>query len=208
MKISHLFTTGFVLLALAATGCKTDGVEKEEARELTSGLLLENMDTLVKPGDDFMAYVNGTWIRNTEIPSDKSSYGSFYMLYEESQENVKKIIEESSEGTFPEGSDEQKVGDLYSSYMDMEKRNALGVSPLNEEFAKIDGISSYEELAAYFAYANKVGFSVPLELFIYQDFKKPTEITVYTEQSGLGPARQGILPERRRPFQRDQDQIC
>ena len=171
-------------------------MKKEEAQELTSGLLLENMDTLVKPGDDFMAYVNGTWIRNTEIPSDKSSYGSFYMLYEESQENVKKIIEESSEGSFQEGSDEQKVGDLYSSYMDMEKRNALGVSPLNEEFAKIDGISNYEELAAYFAYANKVGFSVPLGLFIYQDFKKPTEITVYTQQAGLGlPDREYYLKE-------------
>ena len=80
--------------------------------------------------------------------------------------------------------------------MDMQKRNELGVAPLEEEFAKIDGISSYEDLASYFAYANKVGFNVPLGLFIYQDFKNPTVITVYTQQSGLGlPDREYYLKE-------------
>ena len=165
---------------------------------MTSGLHLENMDTLVNPGNDFMAFVNGNWIKNTEIHSDKSSYGAAYMVYEDSQENVRKIIEESSEGTFPEGSDEQKVGDLYKSYMDMDKRNELGVAPLQEEFAKVDNISSYEDLATYFAYASKVGFSAPLSIFIYQDFKSPDVITVYTEQSGLG------LPDREYYLKQDE----
>ena len=196
MKITHLFTVLSLVLFTALISCKTDAVKEEETKELTSGLLLENMDTLVKPGNDFMAFVNGTWIKNTEMPSDKSRYGAAYMVYEESQENVKKIIEESSEGSFPEGSDEQKVGDLYTSYMDMQKRNELGVTPLEGEFAKIDDISSYEDLAIYFAYANKVGFNVPLGLFIYQDFKNPTVVTVYTQQSGLGlPDREYYLKE-------------
>ncbi len=196
MKISNLFTVLSLLIFTAVISCKTDAVKEEEAKELTSGLRLENMDTLVKPGNDFMAFVNGTWIKNTEIPADKSSYGAAYMLYEGSQEDVKKIIEESSEGTFAEGSDEQKVGDLYNSYMDMEKRNQVGVAPLKDEFAKVDNISSYEDLASYFAHANKVGYSVPLALFIYQDLKNPTVITVYTEQSGLGlPDREYYLKE-------------
>jgi putative endopeptidase len=196
MRISHLFTFSAFALILTTIGCKTDAVEKEEVKELTSGLMLKNMDTLVRPGNDFMAFVNGNWINNTEIPSDKSSYGAAYMLYEGSQEDVKKIIEDSSEGNFPEGSDEQKVGDLYTSYMDMVKRNELGVGPLKGEFEKVDQIASYEDLASYFAYANKVGFSVPLGLFIYQDFKNPTVVTVYTQQSGLGlPEREYYLKE-------------
>jgi len=66
------------------------------------------MDTLVKPGDNFAAYVNGTWVKNTKIPADKSNYGAGYMLYEQAQKDVKAIIEEASKGSFSEGSDEQK----------------------------------------------------------------------------------------------------
>jgi putative endopeptidase len=179
------------LLAIAA--CKTEG---KEEKELTSGILTQYMDTLVKPGDDFTAYVNGTWVKNTPIPDDKASYGVGYIVYEESEENVKKIIEESSEGDFAEGSDEQKVGDLFKSYMDLEKRNEIGVAPLKAEFDKIAGINSYDDLATYFAYANKMGINVPLGLFVYQDFKDPTIYTVYTWQSGLGlPDREYYLQE-------------
>jgi putative endopeptidase len=198
MKITHLFTVLSIGLILSLASCKSDGVEKEEVKELTSGLLIENMDTLVNPGNDFMAYVNGNWIKNNEIPSDKSSYGAVYMIYEESQDNVKKIIEEASEGSFPEGSDEQKVGDLYSSYMDMEKRNELGISPLQEDFAKIDQISSYEDLATYFAYAKKVGFKAPLRVSIVQDYKNPEVIAVFIRQSGLG------LPDREYYLKQDE----
>src|SRR5690242_18125847 len=87
---------------------------KEETKApLASGLILENMDSTVKPGDNFQMFVNGKWIKNTEIPADKSSYSVGYMVHEQSQENVKKIIEESAAANKPAGSDEQKVGDLY-----------------------------------------------------------------------------------------------
>ena len=181
----------FSLLALAA--CKQE--EKEE-KPLTSGILTEYMDTSVEPGDNFTQYVNGTWLKNTPIPDDKASYGVAYMVYEESEENVKKIIEESAAGDFAQGSDEQKVGDLYQSYMDFEKRNAVGVAPLKAEFDKIDAIGSYDDLATYFAYANKYNYNVPLGLFIYQDFKDPTIYTIYTWQAGLGlPDREYYLKE-------------
>ena len=181
----------FSLLAIAA--CKQE--EKEE-KPLTSGILTEYMDTSVEPGDNFTQYVNGTWLKNTPIPDDKASYGVAYMVYEESEENVKKIIEESAAGDFAQGSDEQKVGDLYQSYMDFEKRNAVGVAPLKAEFDKIDAIGSYDDLATYFAYANKYNYNVPLGLFIYQDFKDPTIYTIYTWQAGLGlPDREYYLKE-------------
>lgn len=189
MMKSNYLKMGALAVFVLSYACKTD-VKEEPARELTSGILKENMDPSVRPGDNFTAYVNGTWVKNTEIPADKASYGVGYMVHEESEENVKKIIEESASGSFEEGSDEQKVGDLYKSYMDFDKRNELGVAPLQEEFDKIDAIKNYDELATYFAYANKYGLNVPLGLFIYQDFKDPTIYTVYAWQGGLA------LPDR------------
>jgi putative endopeptidase len=180
MKKSYI-----AVLFLAAAACAP--VKK---KEYISGIVRENMDLSVDPGNDFFTYINGSWIARTEIPADKSSYGIFTILYEKSEENVKAIIEESAEGDFEYGSDEQKVGDLYHSYMDMEKRNETGVAPLMEEFARIDAISGYEDLSAYFAYANKNRFKVPFNLLVYPDMKKPDEYAVYLWQAGLG------LPER------------
>jgi putative endopeptidase len=188
----------FIILLISISCKKEAEVEKQDVT-LSSGVLTEFMDTQVKPGDDFAAYVNGTWVKNTEIPADKSSYGIGYILHEESEDNVKKIIEGSASGDFEKGSDEQKVGDLYKSYMDTETRDKLGASPLQKDFEKVDAINNYDDLAAYFAYANKYGFSVPLSLFVYQDLKNPTIYTVYTWQAGLGlPDREYYLKDDER----------
>lgn len=184
IKIAPLFAL------MVLVGCKTENKPEEEAKELTSGVLTEYMDTTVNPGDNFTAFVSGKWVKETEIPADKASYGVGYILHEESEDNVKKIIEESASGDFAAGSDEQKVGDLFQSFMDVEKRNELGLTPIQDELTKIDALKNYDDLATYFAYANKHGINVPFGLFIYQDFKDPTIYTVYTWQSGLG------LPDR------------
>ncbi|MEY8021516.1 M13 family metallopeptidase [Muriicola sp. SD30] len=181
---------------LAVASCKSDGKEEKEP---TSGVLTQYMDTLVKPGDNFTAYVNGTWVKNTPIPDDKASYGVGYIVHEESEENVKKIIEESSKGDFPAGSAEQKVGDLFKSYTDFDKRNEIGAAPLQPEFDKVDALENYDDLAQYFAYANKMGINVPIALFITQDLKNPTIYAVYTWQSGLGlPDREYYLKDDER----------
>ena len=130
---------------LALVGCQQGaGIEKVAPR---SGIDLENMDASVKPGDDFFHYVNGKWIAEAEIPADKSSYGGFVLLQDEAQEDVKAIIEMSAEGEFEKGSDEQKVGDFYKSYLDMDTRNERGVEPLAPELARIDAIGDYDDLA-------------------------------------------------------------
>ncbi len=169
-----------------------------EKKELVSGILLENMDNSVKPANNFYAYVNGTWVENTEIPADKSSYNVFSMLAEEAENNLKSIIEESVKDEFEAGSDEQKVGDLFQSYIDMDKRNENGLSPLQVEFGRIDAISNYDDLSFFFGYANKYGYSVPFELIVYPDLKDPTIYTVYTWQAGLG------LPDREYYLKKDE----
>ncbi|CAM4315525.1 M13 family metallopeptidase [Zobellia nedashkovskayae] len=190
MKAKFVIKIISLFVALVSISCKSDSKEEKKEIVLTSGVLGEYMDTSVKPGDNFTAFVNGTWMKETEIPSDKSSYGIGYILHEESEDNVKKIIEGSADGELEKGTDEQKVQDLYKSYIDLETRNQLGVSPLQPEFNKVDSINNYDDLASYFAYANKYGISVPLTLFVYQDLKNPTIYTVYTYQGGLG------LPDR------------
>lgn len=181
-----------MVLLLSACGQEqpAPSVTVDEAPELESGIATEHMDTSIRPGDDFFSYVNGKWIAETEIPADKASYGGFTLLHEESQEHVKAIIEESATGDFAKGTDEQKVGDLYKSYMDMDARNARGVEPLAADFERIDEISNYDELALFFAAANKRGYGMPFGLGQYADFKDPTTYMIYAQQGGLG------LPDR------------
>ena len=166
------------------------------ALELDSGIYFEHMDTDVRPGDDFFTYVNGTWVAETEIPADKSGYSAAHILNEQAQEHVRAIIEESATGDFAVGTDEQKVGDLYKSYMDMETRNARGVEPLAAELERIEAIDNYDQLAVYFAGAIRRGYGTPFTIDQYADFKDPTTYMIYSEQSGLGlPDREYYLNE-------------
>ena len=168
---------------------------------LKSGIALENMDTSVRPGDDFFTYVNGKWISETEIPADKASYGGFAILADEAQEDVKAIIELSANGEFAKGTDEQKVGDLYKSYLDMNTRNARGVGPLKPELERIAALTDHEELAVYFATAGRRGYPVPVNIGQVADFKNPNYYMIYAWQSGLG------LPDREYYFMEDEASI-
>jgi len=171
----------------------------EVVTEKHSGLLPDFMNTDVRPGDDFNAFVNGTWMDTAEIPADRASDSVGLMVHEQSVANVKVIIEESAAGDFAKGTNEQKVGDLYSSYMDMDTRNELGVTPLQNEFAKIHELGDKEDLAVYFAEANKIGVNVPFALSQYVDFKDPNTYMMYTWQAGLG------LPDREYYFTEGDD---
>lgn len=166
-----------------------------------SGITFENMDNTVHPGDDFFEYVNGIWLKNTEIPADKSRFGSFNVLRDNAEADVRTIIEEASASNAPLGSSEQKVGDLFKSYMDMETRNALGIAPLASRFAQIDAISDLNSLTAYIAEAGKHGLNTPIPLFVSNDAKIPTQYALQTWQGGLG------LPEREYYFNEDDKSV-
>jgi putative endopeptidase len=172
-------------------------VSCEKKEPLVSGITKKNMDTLVKPGDNFQEFVNGKWMKNTKIPADKSSYGAFDMLYDQSQKDVKAIIEEASKGSFTEGSDQQKIGDFYASYMNRKERDAKGITPIQPELKAIDAIANYSDLAAFFGTANRTGLDVPFAISVTQDFKNPNVYTLMTWQGGLG------LPEREYYLQND-----
>ena len=144
----------------------------ENKPELLSGISKENMNLKAKPGDNFEEYVNGSWLKKNKIPADKSSYGVFDMLLDKSQKDVKAIIEEASKGSFSEGSDEQKIGDYYSSYTNRKDRDAKGVTPIQSELKAIDAISNHTDLASYFGKANRTGVSIPFSVAVLEDFKE------------------------------------
>ena len=205
-RIITAFTLTLLLTACGQDNTSTQSIEVADVEvvdvelvntgaEEHSGLLLENMNTDIRPGDDFNAYVNGTWIDTNEIPADRASNSVGLIVHEEATVNVKTIIEEAADGDFAKGSDEQKVGALYASYMDMETRNQLGVTPIEAEFAKVDALENHQQLAVYFAEENKVGIDQPFALGQYVDFKDPNTYMMYTWQGGLG------LPDREYYFE-------
>jgi len=197
--VKNLLIGAVVLLLLSACGQEpaTEAVP-EEAAPLTSGINAQYMDTSVKPGDDFFMYVNGTWIAETEIPADKASYGGFRILRDEAQDDVKVIIEASATGDFAKGTDEQKVGDLYKSYMDMATRNELGVEPLAPVLEKIGAIETYDGLATFMAWANMRNLEMPFSMGQFEDLKDPEYYAMNIFQGGLG------LPDREYYFTDDE----
>ncbi|MDH3533603.1 MAG: peptidase M13 [Gammaproteobacteria bacterium] len=185
-------------------GCGQEPAAEQEGRAPVegaaapaSGIGIEHMDAGVRPGDDFFAYANGKWLAATEIPADKSSYSAAYILHEEAQENVRAIIEAAATGDFAEGSDEQKVGDLFQSYMDTETRNALGIQPLLPLLAKIDALKTHDEVAVFMAYANKRNIQMPFVMSQFEDLKDPEYYAMNIFQGGLG------LPDREYYFNDD-----
>lgn len=184
--MKNQFIGAVALLCLAACGQQS----AEPPKALVSGISLEGMNTDIRPGDDFFAYVNGKWVAETTMPADKSRYGTFDILRDESQEKVKTIIEASASGDFPKGTDEQKVGDLYRSFMDIETRDAKGMAPLQPELDRIRSIKDKDDLAVYFAETLKRNLDAPFGMGQVADFKNPKEYMIYVAQSGLG------LPDR------------
>jgi putative endopeptidase len=207
MKMRHLKKALLALsVAIAVGACtpaqqstETMPIAAEQKVAMKSGILTQNMDLSVRPGDNFFNYVNGTWLKTTEIPADKASYGNFAILADEAQEHVKAIIDTASQGDYAAGSDEQKVGDMYSSYMNIDNRNKVGVKPLKSEFDKIAEITNYDQLVEYFAYSVKYGYATPVSFFQYADFKSPNDYALYAWQAGIG------LPDREYYFKEDED---
>ncbi len=156
-----------------------------------SGIDKSDFDTSVRPQDDFYQYVNGTWLEETEMPADKSSYGSFHILYDENQIKLREIIEDAAnKENKTSGSDVQKVGDFYTSFMDSAKIEELGLQPLEEEFQLIENVDNWDKLAELFAHHSIIGVQRPFTYWVDQDKKNSEEYILYFHQSGLG------LPDR------------
>ncbi len=180
--------------AMAETAARPDG-----PRLGTFGVDVSGMDKAVKPGDNFVAYVNGTWDRNTEIPADRASWGMFDVLRELSLTRTRAIVEEASANPQAAGN-LKKVGDFYATLIDEAAIEAAGLAPLKPELDAIAAIATRKQLSDAFARANREGGPAPFRMGISQDLKDPSKMTVSLVQAGLGmPNRDYYLDERFAP---------
>ena len=160
------------------------------------------MDTTVKAGEDFGRYANGTYLKNLVIPQDRSRFGMFIKLRDLSQERTRGIVEAAAalKDAKP-GSEDQKVGDFYGSFMDEAAIEAKGLAPLKHYLDHVAGISNRTQLAKAFGMLTRMGVDVPVGVGPQQDLKNPNIYSVYVGQGGLGmPDRDYYLDQKNPKF--------
>ena len=161
------------------------------ATELVSGIDKSGFDTSVRPQDDFFDYVNGTWVKNTEIPADKARWGTFDALGEQSQKDVRALVDEVSAAEGVEvGSPKQKIRDFYNSYLDTEAATAKGIEAIRGELDAIAAIDDMDGVYSAFSSLSVYGVNSPIGVGIFSDMKNPDVNAIYVVQAGL------TLPDR------------
>ncbi|MYM97954.1 M13 family metallopeptidase [Duganella vulcania] len=155
-----------------------------------SGIDLKSLDTAIRPQDDFYGYVNGVWTRNTDIPADKSTWGTYIELRETAQGQLRTLMDAAVKHPGKPGSDAHKIADLYTSFMNDKARNAAGFKPLQSDLAHVAALNDKKDLPALLAYLQRSGIQTPFSAHIAPDAQDPEHYTINVSQSGLG------LPDR------------
>ncbi|AQW89508.1 M13 family metallopeptidase [Elizabethkingia anophelis] len=155
-------TFAVLAFSLCFTGVQVNAQQKKGKTVATKtqkdeGLNLSYRDTSVRPQDDFFNYVNGGWLKTAKIPSDKSSWGSFNQLREDTDNNSMNILKEILKSKYPAGSEGQKIQALYTTYTDWTKRNALGITPIKADLDKVDAIKDLKSFQQYIDQATLTG---------------------------------------------------
>ena len=172
-----------------------------EARRFGSwGIDTAGMNTDVKPGEDFFAYVSGTWAENTEIPADQSMYGSFLILRDLSEARVHRMLEGYQLGN-PAGTDNAaKLAALYQGFMDEAAVEALGAKPLQPKLDAIRAVDGKDGMARLMGERNATFGGSFFGHYVGDDQRNPDVYTLYLSQSGLGLGdRQMYLDEKFAP---------
>ncbi|MEW7849623.1 M13-type metalloendopeptidase [Massilia aurea] len=153
----------------------------------SSGIATQYIEPGVRAQDDFFEHLNGKWLKSVEIPADKSTWGAFHQLRDDTLPQLRAIIERTAaDKNAAAGSEARKIGDFYASYMDEARLEQLGAAPLKGEMNKIAAIKSKAELPALFAHLGRAGVNVPFVFFIHQDAKDSTKYVADLYQAGLG----------------------
>jgi endothelin-converting enzyme/putative endopeptidase len=151
------------------------------------------MDRGVKPGDDFFAYVNGSWLKRTEIAPDRTFAGIDSILNDQIDKDVRDIIQDAAKNPAASGKIGQQVGDFYASWMDQGGVEARGLAPAEPYLDRIAAVHDRGGLMDLFG---TVGYTSPVPLFIESDPKNPARYAVFATQNGLGmPNRDYYLLE-------------
>jgi putative endopeptidase len=196
MNFKHTLLGAAAILAISS--CQQSGGNGGSG---TAIKLLDpaNMDTTVKPGDDFFQYANGAWLKKNPIPDDKTRWGSFDQLADNNYKALKELLETAANNkSAAAGSNDQKVGDFYRSGMDSAAIDKAGITPLKDLFTRIDGIKDGAGVLNEIAIEHTEGLSPLFGFGVSPDDKNVTKEICQFSQAGLG------MPDRDYYFEKDE----
>ncbi len=187
--MSRMFCLAICTPILGASMLSQELFGQQDSGPLKSGIDLSFVSKDLQPGDDFYQYMNDGWLKTVEIPPDKSNYGSFSELDDQTIEAVREIIRESASN--PNLSGEAKmVGNLFRSYLDLERRNEAKVQPIADLLNRIHQIATKQEWCKVAGELNSVGVGSILGTFIESDARNSEQYAIYVFQGGTS------LPDR------------
>ncbi len=134
--------------------------------------------------DNFYQSINYEWLQNTVIPDDKAMIMNFSLLQDEVNLNLKKMFQTLHSNTNLT-SDEKKVHNLYFAFMDMKKRNRLGIKPIQKELDSIDASQTHDDIIKIFANFSAIGITTPIIFDVQADSKDSTKNVIVVGQSGI-----------------------
>ena len=184
---------GILLLTFSAVA-PAQTAEKT-ASPLAHGIAIANMDTSVRPGDDFYTFANGGFIAHTKLPPDRATIGVFTVLSDLSFERTASIIQDAAKANAAPGTDQRKIADLYHSYMDEAAIETHGLATLKPHLAEIAAMNSPQQLAHALGLSlrsdvdalNNTNFHTPniFGLWVAPSFNDPDQYAPYLLQGGL-----------------------
>lgn len=190
MKKNTIWALSIGAIALVACDVAKDTAEEIASEAVTSAvgetIDLDYMDLSVRPQEDFFQFANGSWTKNNPVPASESRWGSFNELDKSNKAKLKSILEAAMNSDAPKGSMNQILGDYYASFMDMNKRNQMGIDVIAAELKAIDKMNSKKDLVYIVADHHKVGINTLFGFGIGQDLKNVDYHTAYFGQGGMG----------------------
>jgi putative endopeptidase len=167
-------------------GVSVEAIRGGAPATIKSGIDLSHVDSDARPQDDLFGHVNGRWLAEYEMPADRATDGAFRSLYDRAEEQVRDLITEAAASEAAAGTDEQRIGDLYASFMDEAAVAERGVQPLLDELAAIDEAGDAAALAAVVGALQRTGVGGGTGVYVDTDSKNSTRYLLHMSQSGLG----------------------
>ena len=191
----------FIVLYFFLQSCKLNSNNSTESSKPAADVLAVNMDTTIKPTEDFFMYANGGWIKNNAIPAEESSWGIGNLVIEENYRRLREISEKAAKENAAKGSTSQKIGDFWATAMDSAKIEQTGLKPLQPWFDKINSITDAPSLINVSNQLNNIGVDALFSDFVQQDDKNSDVMSYKLWQGGIG------LPEREYYFKTDSSTV-
>lgn len=174
-----------------------------ELTPLRSGIDLSHRDQTIRPQDDLFGHVNGVWLAEHTIPADRAVDGAFRLLFDQAEQQVRELITEAAQANAAEGTEQQKIGDLFASFMDEAAVDERGLAPLHAELDRIAAAADATTLASVVGALQRAGAGGGVGSYVDTDSKDSSRYLLHLTQSGLGLPDESYYREEQHAEVRD-----